>query len=51
MYASEFVAVLQGHQNAARYLTPGRIVAGHKQIGDHSDSFVVSEALAVGLGG
>ena len=47
----EFIAVLQGHQNAAGDLTPGRIVSGHKQIGDHSDGLAVGEALAVGLGG
>ena len=50
MYAGEFVAVLQGHQNAAGYLTPGRIVTGHKQIGDHRNGLTVGEALAVGLG-
>ena len=50
MYAGEFVTVLQGYQNAAGYLTPSRIMSRHEQIGDHSDGFVVGEALAVGLG-
>ena len=46
MYAREFAAVLQGHQNTAGYLTPARIMSGHKQIGDHSDGFAVSEPLS-----
>ena len=37
MYAGELVTVLQGHQNAAGHLTPGRVVTCHKQIGDHGD--------------
>ena len=51
VYPGKFVAVLQGHQNAAGYLTAGGIVAGHKQIRDHCDGLIVGEALAVGLGG
>ncbi len=43
--------MLQGHQNAAGYLAPGRIVAGDKQVRDHVDGFGVGQALTVCLGG
>ena len=50
MHPGEFVTVLQGNQNAAGYLTSGRIMARHKQIGNHRDGFVMGEALTIGLG-
>ena len=43
--------MLQGHQNSAGYLTSGRIMPSHKEIGDHSDGFPMGEPLAVGAGG
>ena len=43
--------MLKGHQSAAGNLTPGRIMAGDKQIRDHVDRFGVGQALTVCLGG
>src|SRR4051794_580895 len=51
MYAGELSLVLKSDQSAAGNLTPGRIMAGNKQVRDHIDSLCVGQAFTVRLGG